>query len=107
MIPHGYDKLLKFAVYVKDFKDPIGIGSTASFSLLVFAEFFCAILLLVGLMSRLATIPLIIAMSVAVFMAHKGLIFSEGEHAALFLGAYIALLFAGPGKFSIDRVIGK
>ncbi|MBK8951804.1 MAG: DoxX family protein [Chitinophagaceae bacterium] len=107
MIQHGYDKLVKFAVMSKGFPDPFGVGNTASLSMLVFAEFFCAILILAGLLTRLATIPLIIAMSVALFKAHNGQIFGEGEHAALFLGGYIALLFAGPGKISIDRLIGK
>lgn len=107
MIQHGYDKLVKFAVMSKGFPDPFGVGSTASLTMTVFAEFFCAILVLVGLLTRLATVPLIIAMAVAVFYAHKGQVFGEGEHAALFLGAYITLLFAGPGKISMDRLIGK
>jgi len=60
-----------------------------------------------GLMTRLATIPLIIAMSVALFYSHNGEMFGEGEKAALFLAGYIALLFAGPGKLSADKLIGK
>ena len=106
MIPHGYSKLVKFGS-MKTFADPFHIGSTASLSMTIFAEFFCASLLVLGLLSRLACIPLIIAMSVAVFYAHKGDIFGEGASAALFLSGFIALLFSGPGKISLDRVIGK
>ena len=58
-------------------------------------------------MTRLAAIPLIIAMSVAVFFSHHGRIFGDGEHAALYLAGYMALLFTGPGKISMDRLIGK
>lgn len=76
-------------------------------SLTIFAEFFCAGLIMIGLMTRLATIPLIIAMSVALFYSHNGEMFGEGEKAALFLAGYIALLFAGPGKLSADKLIGK
>jgi putative oxidoreductase len=107
MVAHGYDKLIHFATYASKFADPFGIGQKASLALVVFAEFFCAILILAGLMTRLAAVPLIITMAVAVFMAHKGHIFSDGEHATLYLAGYIALLFTGPGKFSLDRLIGK
>jgi putative oxidoreductase len=107
MIPHGYQKLMKFASKSSTFADPFGIGPTTSMALTIFAEFFCAVLIVLGLLTRLATIPLIITMGVAVFIAHKGKIFGEGETAALFFFGYIALLFAGPGKFSMDRLIGK
>ncbi len=107
MIPHGYKKLMSFASKSATFADPFHIGSTTSMALTVFAEFFCAVFIVVGLMTRLATIPLIVAMAVAVFLAHNGKIFGDGEHAALYLGGFIALLFAGPGKISMDRLIGK
>ena len=85
MIPHGYQKLMNFASKSSGFPDPFHIGGPISMGLAIFAEFFCAILVLGGLMTRLACIPLIIAMSVAVFVAHDGQVFGEGEHAALFL----------------------
>ena len=107
MIPHGYKKLMNFAAKSSTFTDPLHIGPTLSMALTIFAEFFCAAFIVVGLMTRLATIPLIIAMGVAVFIAHNGKVFSEGETATLFLFGFLALLFAGPGKFSMDRLIGK
>jgi putative oxidoreductase len=107
MIPHGADKLMKFAAKSSTFADPFNIGSTTSMALTIFAELFCAVFIVAGLMTRLACIPLIIAMSVAVFSAHHGRIFGEAEHAALYLGGFIALLFAGPGKISMDKLIGK
>ena len=107
MIPHGYQKLMSFAAKSSGFSDPFHIGGPASMSLTIFAEFFCAVFILIGLMTRLATIPLIVAMSVAVFIAHKGQVFGDGEHAALYLAGYITLLFTGPGKISMDKLIGK
>ena len=107
MIPHGVQKLMRFAAKSSTFSDPFGIGSPTSMALTIFAELFCAAFIVVGLMTRLASIPLIIAMSVAVFYSRHGKIFGEGEHAALYLGGFIALLFAGPGKYSMDKLIGK
>jgi len=107
MIPHGYKKLMNFASKSSTFADPLHLGPSFSMALTIFAEFFCAVFIVVGLMTRLATIPLIIAMGVAVIIAHQGKVFGEGETATLFLFGFLALLFAGPGKFSMDRLIGK
>jgi putative oxidoreductase len=107
LVAHGYDKLIHFSKYSQKFPDPFNIGVTASLSLTVFAEFFCAAFLILGLFTRLAAIPLIIAMLVALFIAHKGDFFYTGERAGLYLVGFLAILFAGPGKASLDRFISK
>ena len=107
MIPHGFDKLQNFSKYSKDFMNFLGAGQTVSFALLVFAEFFCACLVLLGLFTRLACIPLVIAMTVALVKAHKSQVFGEGEHATLFIIGFLTVLILGPGKISVDGAIGK
>jgi len=105
---HGMKKITNFeAIVLKGFADPIGIGAKYSLSLAIFAEVFCAVLLIIGLLTRIATIPLIIAMCVALFAAHKGLVFGEGELPAVFLTIFITILLTGPGKYSLDKLIGK
>jgi len=73
----------------------------------LFAEFFCSVFIILGLFTRLACIPLIIAMSVALFIANQGDFFGAGESAGLFLTCFVALLFTGPGKVSLDRFVAK
>jgi putative oxidoreductase len=60
-----------------------------------------------GLFTRLSVIPLIITMLVAAFVAHAGDPFSSKEPALLYLIPYLALLFSGPGKFSLDFYISR
>lgn len=107
LVSHGLDKLMHFSQKAATFADPFGIGSTASLSMTIFAEFFCSVFIILGLFTRLAAIPLIINMSVALFMAHKGDFFGQGELAALFLICYIVILFLGPGRISLDRFLVK
>lgn len=108
IINHGWGKLLKFfADAPLKFSDPLGVGTTASLSLAVFAEIFCAALLVIGLFTRWATIPLIITMVVAAFIVHAGDSFKEIEKALLFLLAYVSLFFSGPGKYSLDQMINR
>lgn len=105
MINHGLDKLMHFSQKSGGFADPFGIGPTATLSLVIFAEFFCSVFIILGLFTRLACIPLIVAMSFALFMAHSGDFFGKGELAGLFLVSFLTILFAGPGKMSLDRLI--
>ena len=107
IIPHGYSKLINFASKSSSFADPFHIGHPTSMALVIFAEFFCGVFILLGLFTRLACIPLIIVMAVALFIAHKGDFFGQGEMATLYLFGYLALLFTGPGKISMDKLIGK
>ncbi len=107
MMAHGYDKLIHFSKYQPDFMNFLGMGSTMSLALVVFAEFFCSMFLILGLFTRLAAIPLIIATCVMVFKAHNSEVFGEGETATLYLTAYLVLLLVGPGRVSVDSMIGK
>jgi len=102
MITHGWPKVINFNKRLSTFSDPIGLGSEVSLTLIVFAEFFCSLLLILGLYTRLALIPLIFAMCVVAFIVHGDDPFGSKEKALLFLAAYMALFFTGPGKFSID-----
>lgn len=107
LVQHGLDKLMHFAEKAPKFYNLLGIGSTTSLALVVFAEFFCAAFLILGLFTRLAAIPLVIAMGVALFSAHKGDFFGQGESAGLYLICFLAILILGPGRASLDRFIGK
>ncbi len=104
MMKHGYDKLVHFAQYKTQFMNFLGLGQGTSLALVIFAEFFCALFILIGLFTRLATIPVIVVMCVALFKAHNSDVLGEGEMATLFLSGYLALLFVGPGKISVDGI---
>ena len=108
MVKHGYDKMVHFNEYASHFMSFLGMGAKVSLALTIFAEFFCSILLILGLFTRFACIPLIIVMSVALFMVHNGNPYDDhGQMAALFLISYILILIIGPGKASVDGMIGK
>ena len=107
MMANGYDKLIGFSGMKNDFMNFMGMGSTTSLILVVFAEFFCALFLVLGLFTRLSAIPLVICMGVALFKAHNMDILGDGSNATLYLGAYLIILLLGPGKFSVDGLSGN
>jgi putative oxidoreductase len=107
MMANGYNKLVHYNSMKKDFMNFMGLGSSISLLLVIFAEFFCALFITLGLFTRLTVIPLIICMAVALIKAHDMDILGEGSGATLYLGAYLVLLIVGPGKISVDGLAGK
>lgn len=107
MLTHGYPKLQTLLAGGEiQFADPFGLGMYISMLLAVFAEVLCSILLMLGLATRLAAIPLIITMGIAVFMIHAADPFIKKEMGLHYLLAYVFILISGAGRFSIDRLIG-
>lgn len=106
LINHGWGKMDKlFNGDPTKFADPFGIGAPASLGLTVFAEVLCAALIIVGLFTRWAVIPLIVTMLVAIFVIHIDDPFKKMEMAILYLIPYVALYLMGPGKFSLDGMV--
>ena len=123
LITHGWGKLqMMLAGGAEKFGDPIGLGSTLSLALVTASEFLCPLLIILGLATRLAAVPVVISMSVAAFVIHAGdpwtmeaaaMAFFSGvsktwfskEPALLYLIPFLSLVFTGGGKFSLDGLI--
>lgn len=100
---HGYPKLMRlFGDDPIKFADPFGLGPTASLALAVFAEVFCSVLVIFGVFTRFATVPIIITMLVAAFYANADGGFKDKELALVYLTAFVTLTIAGAGWYSVD-----
>lgn len=108
MLTHGIPKLFMFfGSDPIEFVDPIGIGIEASLTLAVFAEVICSALIIIGLATKLAAIPLFTTMFVAFFIIHADDPFQRKELALFYLIIYVVLLFTGSGKYSLDHYFLK
>lgn len=107
LLLHGWPKVQGMAAMSSSFPDPLGVGSALSLNLAIFSEVLCALLLVAGLAARLALVPLVVTMAVAFLAVHGGALTGEGsgEMAFLYLGGFVALLVAGPGRYSLDHSI--
>lgn len=108
MLTHGIGKFQNlFSGEPIQFPDPMGVGATASLALAVFAEVFCSILIIIGVGTRFAAIPLFITMIVAAFIIHKNDGFGKQEFALLYAVIYSTIILIGPGKYSLDYLLMK
>ena len=107
LLNHGYQKLTHFASTVKIMPPlPFFTGEMKA-ALIIFSEFFCSIFVILGLVTRLACIPILIGFGIILFKVHHLDFFNTGQLASLFTLAFIAILLIGPGKGSIDGMRGK
>lgn len=113
---HGYGKIGSFdmltdgvtdpAVHNYEFMNFMGLGASLSLILAIGAELGASALVLLGLATRLAAIPVIFTMIVATYVHVTGEpplnTLEATEKALLFLGAFLAIFLTGPGRISID-----
>lgn len=107
MLSHGIPKLLAFGSLSANFPDPLGLGSFISLMLSVGAEVGCSLLLIFGLFTRLALLPLFFTMLMAFFVIHATDPFAIKELAMMYMAIYIAIFTLGAGRFSLDNIIFK
>jgi putative oxidoreductase len=121
-LPHGYGKVFgsggpsAFAADLPSYGVPAFLGYLAAY-----AEFFGAILLIAGLLTRLDALLLAGTMFVAVFVVqlpdalrdpdNAGHRFAAAMHAVelplAMLAMTLALLLIGPGRLSLDALLHK
>ena len=111
-MPHGSQKL--FGAFggtgLEATMAPDGPGGGGIIGLLVaIGEFFGAVGLLVGILSRFSAAAIIVIMLGAVALVHgkNGLFMSNGgfEYNLALIGLLAPILIAGPGRFSLARMI--
>ena len=104
MLLHGLPKLeMLLSDGPVQFPAVLGMSAELSLGLAVFAEVVCSVLILVGLGTRMASVPLMVTMLVAIFSFHANDVFAQKELAVLYLAAYVVLFVAGSGKYSMDQ----
>lgn len=104
---HGWGKLQSWSELAPKFPDPLGIGSTLSLAGAIGGELVGPLLIALGLGTRVAAIPAAFTMGVAFFVVHAADPFAKQEKALLFLLAFVAILFTGAGRYSLDAKLGK
>ena len=105
MMTHGWSKIQNFEGMVQSGFDPVGMGATLSVVMLIGAEFIAALFIVLGLLTRLSAVPLIVAMSVAAFVAHASDPLQVKELSMIYLTIFASLMITGAGKYSLDSIL--
>jgi len=110
LMGHGYGKLMKLISGEEiQFISFLGLSPKISLGLAVCAEFIACIFIIIGYKTRVATLPLLVTMLVAIFVVHGGdpwfMYGAEGgskEPAVIYFIGFLSIYLLGSGKYSVD-----
>jgi len=107
LIGHGLPKIQNFSDLSQTFPDPMRLGHRMSLVLVILAELFCSMFLALGLFTRIVAFIIVFELSVAVFIVHHGQPLKIFELPAMYLTSVFTIMFIGPGRVSVDGMMGK
>jgi len=104
---HGYQKMFKMGIGgVTGFFGQVGVPMPSVMATLItLLEVFGAVALIVGFLTRPIALAFALDMLGAIFLVQMKNGFSKYELEFLLLGASVALVFAGAGRYSVDAMI--
>ena len=105
-------QMLNFDAIVPTFDGFLGMSPETSITVLVIIELLCAVCIMLGFLTRLAVLFPLVLMLIAenIFMASPAsdpnpLFNFQPGYPLMFIGIFIYILLAGPGKISLDYII--
>ncbi|RQO36556.1 LysR family transcriptional regulator [Herminiimonas sp. KBW02] len=104
---HGWPKIMHYSEELLHIEDPFGLGTRFSLLAAIFAEVICAVLIALGLLTRLASLPVLGVLLVSMLIVHTQWSIAEGQFGWLLMIIFGTIALCGPGKFSFDAVIQR
>ena len=99
---YGLPKLLNSSHELTVIEDPFHLGAVPTLSLAIFAEVLCPLPIMLGVLTRLACLPILSVLLVSLVFVHPEWSVAEGQFAWLLLIIFVTLFIAGPGGFSLS-----
>jgi putative oxidoreductase len=99
---HGLPKLLNYSTQLQVIEDPFHLGANLTLVLAIFAEVLCPLLIIAGLLARLACLPILSVLLVAMVVVHPQWSLEEGQFGWLLLILFTSIFIAGPGRLALN-----
>jgi putative oxidoreductase len=105
-IAHGWAKAVHFSAMASRFPDPLHVGARLTLMFAILSDLICSLLVVIGLGTRWAALIIAINTGAAFALVHKFALSGphSGELALLFCAGALAIVIAGPGRYSVDGV---
>lgn len=100
---HGLPKLLHYSQQLTLIEDPFHLGTNVTLCLAIGAEVVCPLLIIAGVWVRLACLPILAVLLVALLVVHPEWSLFEGQFGWLLLILFSSILIAGPGRLALGH----
>lgn len=98
---HGMPKVLDYANELARIEDPFGLGPHISLWTAIFAEVVCPLFIALGWFARLACLPIVVVLAIAMFVVHADWSLEQGQFGWLLMIIFITIALCGPGRWRV------
>ena len=110
-LKHGIEKIVNFSYMSHNFPDPVHIGVFPTFIIAFISDAICSWLVMLGVCTRWIALFMFCNLFVGWSLRHHFMFWIRsnwhGEMMVIYMAAILALIFLGPGKYSVDHLIQK
>ncbi|MBN3854849.1 DoxX family protein [Paraburkholderia sp. Ac-20340] len=99
---HGLPKALHVHAQLGAIEDPLHLGSAFTLSFAIFAEVVCPVLMILGVYTRLAALPILVVTVVALGLVHPDWTLEQGQFAWMLLILFGTVAIGGAGRYRLS-----
>ncbi|WP_051516650.1 DoxX family protein [Herbaspirillum sp. RV1423] len=104
---HGLPKIINFAGELQHIDDPLHVGRAFTLGFAIFAEVLCPVLIVPGILTRLASAAVLFLLAVSMFLVHADWSVAEGQFGWLLMIVFGGITLMGAGRYSIDAALAQ
>jgi putative oxidoreductase len=101
LLVHGLPKALHVASQLDAIEDPLHLGKALTLAFAIFAEVVCPLLMIAGIATRLAALPIMVVSAVALGLVHREWTLDQGQFAWMLLILFGTIAIGGAGRYRI------
>ena len=101
LLVHGLPKAIHYTSQLAAIEDPLHLGKTLTLSFAIFAEVVCPLLMIAGIATRLAALPIMLVSVVALGLVHRAWTLDQGQFAWMLLIMFGTIAIGGAGRYRV------
>lgn len=102
---HGLKNIIHFDAASRELPDPFGMGPLFSVVMAILSDVVCALLVLVGCITRFAILPILMLTLTGLFVVHIKDSAVIRDVPLIYSLSFLLLFYLGPGKYSVDQIL--
>jgi putative oxidoreductase len=103
LLVHGLPKAIHYTSQLEAIEDPLHFGKTLTLGFAIVAEVVCPLLMIAGIATRLAALPIMLVCVIALGLVHREWTLDQGQFAWMLLIMFGTIAIAGAGRYRIAR----
>ncbi|MEM5310152.1 DoxX family protein [Paraburkholderia sp. JHI869] len=101
LLVHGLPKALHMKSQLGEIEDPLHLGTAFTLGFAIFAEVVCPVLMILGIATRLAAVPILVVTVVALVLVHPDWTLAQGQFAWMLLILFGTVALGGAGRYRL------